>query len=619
MAEGKSIAPKRDTQKHQYVSSNSLMAVPTTRRPLWTRIKRWFRDYKWPLIGLMWVVAIVLGYVGFSKYFLAIGETHSLLDIFYFTLQLFTVESGSLPGPLPLELQVARFLAPAMAVYTALQALAAVVHERLQMLRLRFVRNHVVVCGLGRKGFLLCEGFRKNGDQVVVIEQDQGNDMLRQCRELGAFTLMGNAADPGLLRMAHVHRARYVISVCGNDGVNAEVAVRTRELASRRKGTALTCIVHIFDLQLCSLLKELEIRLGKVDPFRLEFFNVYESGARILLDEYSPFREYVEGNGSKPHIVVVGVGRMGESLIVNAARRWRDYAQAGEHLRITMVDRHAEQKRQSLYLRYPQLSTVCDLVCFEIDVTGPEYEEAAFLFNDREHSDVTIIYICLDGDSGALAAGLKLYQQIRALGIPIVVRMTRDVGLASLLQGENDKREGFIGIHPFGLLDRTSRPDLVFTGTYDLLARAMHEEYVRRETGKGLSVQSNPALVRWEELPENLKESNRSEVEHIRVKLQAVGCDIRITTDWDPPAFEFSPEEVELMAEMEHERFIQERVRQGFRYGAVKDLKKKITPTIVPWDDLPEDERQKDRDTVRRLPVFLAGARFQIYRLKKEE
>ncbi|MCL0048456.1 RyR domain-containing protein, partial [Dehalococcoidia bacterium] len=90
------------------------------------------------------------------------------------------------------------------------------------------------------------------------------------------------------------------------------------------------------------------------------------------------------------------------------------------------------------------------------------------------------------------------------------------------------------------------------------------------------------------------------------------------TTDWDPLLFEFSPEEVELMAKMEHERFVEERLRQGFRRGIAKDLEKKITPTIVPWDDLPEEERQKDRDTVRGLPAFLAGAGFQVYRSRRE-
>lgn len=36
---------------------------------------------------------------------------------------------------------------------------------------------------------------------------------------------------------------------------------------------------------------------------------------------------------------------------------------------------------------------------------------------------------------------------------------------------------------------------------------------------------------------------------------------------------------------------------------------------MVPWDDLSEPEREKDREAVRSLPVFLARTGFQVYRL----
>ena len=153
----------------------------------------------------------------------------------------------------------------------------------------------------------------------------------------------------------------------------------------------------------------------------------------------------------------------------------------------------------------------------------------------------------------------------------------------------------------------------------EILARASHEEYVRSEKKKGFTPQTNPSMVPWEELPENLKESNRNQSEHIRVKLEAIGCDIAMTTDWDASVLEFSPKEVELLAEMEHERFVKERLRAGWRYSRTKDLEKKTNPTPVPWKDLPEEEREKDRLFVRGLPKFLAKVGFQVYRLRKKE
>lgn len=600
--------------------AETLRKGDSTHRPLWRKkLKRWLGDYKWPLIGFIWMVAIVLGYIGFSNYYAAIGEASSFLDNLYLTLQLFALESGWVSGPVGWELQIARFLAPAIAIYTAIMALAAILHEQLQLFRVRFLKNHVVICGLGRKGLLLSQGFRERGERVVVIERDGDNGMLGQCREQGAIVLIGSAADPGLLRKARVDNAKHVISVCGDDGANAEVAVHARELVWDRKGKALSCIVHIVDLQLCNLLREREIRMGKLDAFRLEFFNVFESGARVLLDEYPPFSKTGEDHSFTPHMVVVGIGRMGESLVVNAAKNWRDRDNpSGERLRITLVDREAERKKDSLCLRYPQLERVCELLPGQIDIQAPEFQRAEFLFDHHGRCDVTSIYVCLDDDSRALGAALKLRQRVRALEIPIVVRMTYDAGLAALLRENEDRSESFANIHAFGLLDRTCTPDLIFSCTYEILARAIHEDYVRNEREKGFTPETNPSMVPWEELPENLKESNRSQAEHISVKLEAIGCDIAITSDWDAELFQFSAEEVELMAEMEHERWVKERLREEWKYDSNKNLEKKTSPALVPWSELSEEEKDKDRNPVRGLPSFLAHARFQIYRVEEQ-
>jgi hypothetical protein len=210
----------------------------------------------------MWVLAIALGCIGFAKYFASTGETRSVWDILYVTLQLFTLESGALSGPVGWELQAARFLAPLLAVYTAIQAAASIFREQIQMLRMRFLKDHIVICGLGRKGYLLSRAFRSRGERVIVIEQDTDNDLLIQCRRDGIVVLLGNATDSTLLRQARVDRAKYAICVCGNDGTNAEIAALVHKLVSSRKGKALSCLVHMYDLRLYNLVREREMAMG---------------------------------------------------------------------------------------------------------------------------------------------------------------------------------------------------------------------------------------------------------------------------------------------------------------------------------------------------------------------
>jgi hypothetical protein len=126
-------------------------------------------------------------------------------------------------------------------------------------------------------------------------------------------------------------------------------------------------------------------------------------------------------------------------------------------------------------------------------------------------------------------------------------------------------------------------------------------------------------MVPWESLPGSLKESNRNQAEHISGKLESLGYDFTMTTDWDPPMVQFSADEVEKLSLMEHDRFVAERLRQGWRAGDIKDEKRKISPTLIPWDALSEEEKEKDRTTVRGIPEFLAKAGYQVIRLKPRE
>ena len=575
------------------------------------------RRYEWPTVGIAGLAALIMGFVGFQR-----GDASlSAWDALYRDLQLIVLEGGDVEAEsVPWELQVARFLLPGVAAYAGLKGLATVFREQIGLLRVRLLPHSVVVCGLGRRGFLISRSLREQGERVALIEKDRNNEFIEPCRRTGAVVLIGDATDPEVLRAARVHQARHLISVCGDDRTNAEVAIRARELALRRASGALTCVVHVVDPQLCTLLKAYEIGEHYREGFRLDCFNVFESGARAMLSEYPPFGGQDVG-GRAPHLVIVGLGRLGQSLLVQAARSWKGARRpAAERLRVTVLDRQAGAKTAALLVRYPQLSQACDLIPREIDVESTEFERAEFLFDSQGRCDVSRIYVCLDDDSLAVTAGLKLHQHLREYKVPIVVRMAQAIGLASLLEQQVGAEDEFAGLHGFGLLDRTCEAELLLRGTHEILARAIHEEYVRTQEEEGQTPESNPAMVPWDELFETLKESNRAQASHIGVKLRAVGCGLVPWADWEAESFEFTPDEVELLSEMEHERWVEERQRNGWAYAeGPKNIEKKKSPYIVSWEELAEEVRKRDRATVRGLPTFLAKAGFQIARLGQGE
>ena len=584
-------------------------------RALWRkRFRAAWLNYHWPLIWSLGIAAMILGAIGFQKLY---ADSRSALDVFYLSLQLFLLESGAIDKPISWELEVARLLAPAIAGYTATRALAVIFKEQLRQFRMHFISNHLVICGLGRMGSLLAKTFHDRGYKVVVIEKDAENDNLDHCREHGALAFAGNATDPHVLRMARVHRAKLLISVCGNDGTNAEVSMHARALVRGRKEGVLTCLVHIFDLNLCRLLREKEIATHESAAFRLEFFNVFESGARAMLDEYPVLQRAADAPHSCANLLVVGLGRMGESLVVRAARQWQQaHRKSKTRLKITVIDRDAQRRSQTICLKYPQVEKVCELRPIQADIYSPEFQRAGFLFDKRGGCPLTTIYVCVDNDTVGLAAALTLLQRIRDRKIPIVVRMTQASGLTALLRGDRGNGN-FENLHAFGLLSRTCKPDLLLGGTHEILARAIHEDYVHHQEQLGQTPKTNPSMVAWEQLPEHLKESNRRQSDHIGLKLKAAGCAIAPLTDWDAGLFEFTLEEIEKMAKMEYERWNEERRLAGWKFADdSKDLKKKTTPHLTSWEELEEKVKDLDRNTVRGLPRFLASAGFQIYRMK---
>ena len=148
----------------------------------------------------------------------------------------------------------------------------------------------------------------------------------------------------------------------------------------------------------------------------------------------------------------------------------------------------------------------------------------------------------------------------------------------------------------------------------EVIAQAIHVEYVRNQKAKGETTETNSTLVSWEELPEHVKESNRAQALHIAEKLKAIGCGITKLEDRELGEFEFTREEIELLARMEHERWVEERLANGWTVGP-KDIDKKTTPwLLVPYEELPDEEQEKDRESVRGIPKFLAKVGLEVQR-----
>lgn len=68
----------------------------------------------------------------------------------------------------------------------------------------------------------------------------------------------------------------------------------------------------------------------------------------------------------------------------------------------------------------------------------------------------------------------------------------------------------------------------------------------------------------------------------------------------------------ELIASNVHDVWAAGRVKEGGTYGKVKDTEKKTTPCLVPYDDLPESEKEYDRNTAMKTLKLITKLGYTI-------
>jgi hypothetical protein len=160
-----------------------------------------------------------------------------------------------------------------------------------------------------------------------------------------------------------------------------------------------------------------------------------------------------------------------------------------------------------------------------------------------------------------------------------------------------------------------------------LLLHPLLKQYAGRQR---IADRTNSSLVSYEALAEHLKEENRDFVRDIPSKLAAVGYVMRQARSGEPP-LKLSEEEEELLAEQEHQRWLNDRLAAGWSWApGPKDPQAHTNPAIRPWGkmngpqraeiygperaerlgdgELPEEDKEKNMELIRGITRCLSVA-----------
>ena len=143
------------------------------------------------------------------------------------------------------------------------------------------------------------------------------------------------------------------------------------------------------------------------------------------------------------------------------------------------------------------------------------------------------------------------------------------------------------------------------------LAIAIHQQYNQKQ--QELFPKKPLKHPNFSDLPDTLKYSNLRQAHHIADMIELAGWEMRPIGSEGEVISEIPEDVVEVLAMIEHEAWVKERTESGWVYGVAKSTEKKISPHLVPYDDLAEEIKEIDRESIRKIPYLLGKIGMAVY------
>jgi len=233
--------------------------------------------------GISVSVILVVATIGFTQIEVTGGTRQNVLESFYQAVRLFVLGADGTPADGAVTWIVimwcAYLLAPALTATLLVESLGAIKQAVVNPDRVvRKMKNHLILCGLGKHGKLIVERVLARDAQqgVVIVDRDSS---LPSFFEFAAGTkvpvIAGDMTDALTLGRAGIERSRRLYAASGNDVANLNTCLLA--LAKESKHTA--------DFRAVALVSDVDLSRGVSEYARREgvvLINPYEIAARNL-------------------------------------------------------------------------------------------------------------------------------------------------------------------------------------------------------------------------------------------------------------------------------------------------------------------------------------------------
>ncbi|MBN1776711.1 MAG: hypothetical protein JW811_01185 [Clostridiales bacterium] len=163
-------------------------------------------------------------------------------------------------------------------------------------------------------------------------------------------------------------------------------------------------------------------------------------------------------------------------------------------------------------------------------------------------------------------------------------------------------------------IEACSREDLPrpMLENLERLAREIHKDYIRKQNERDLKIE---VPEDYTQLEASYRYNNLRQAMNMDCNLRKLGYAFA-PEDYDAEAESSLPADIiEQYAKIEHADWVAAQERFGWKYGKVRDNIKHIHPCMVPWEELPEPEREKDRDIARNTTKLSKLVKMKVIKL----
>ncbi len=597
--------------------------------------KRFLDAIDWIILALI-LMSTFGGTIGWIQYYAQTGDTILTISAFYKSLQLFVFNVDLSRPSLPWLLEITRFFSPALLATAIIRQLISATSKHMDALRIKLCyKNHYIVCGLGAVGYKIAEDCQAKGSKVVVIEKNSENPKIGDIlAKKNIIVLNVDATDKVTLEKAGLHKAAAVFAVTENDSVNLQIYLQCEEciknLTGRKKfdtkGTdPLRILVHVAESSTINLVYEGEackqMEPKELGPRRIFIkpFNINQIASSQALLNYPPDEYYpVHNKNEEPiHILLIGLGNIGENLLINFARTAHYFCNIPEKSdsesisrknTVHIVDFNANTRLNEIRALYPSLDQVVNCVVHSSPTLSLNLKDLSNMVTEQS---IRMAYLCLENDIERFTIThiLQQYQLRNTLKVINLIPTRSSTGMNTLTEKVFEKSkepgENFV---QYDIIEKTCKMDILINESLDKIALLLHGIFNKNNQPIDLAI----AKGVWTWLPENFyKQSSRFSAEHLQIKLRALTKgSYSPNRDQVKQILVADVQLFEDLEHLEHIRFVAERLLAGWvrttpeqellSESEIKALKaSKINKTLRPFLKLTDNERAFNQEFLR--------------------